>query len=124
MGNLDLRAMLTQSSSVVSSYGLKVIGAILVLIVGRVIVTWARRVNRRGLEHAKIDATQIPLLSGLVYTLAMVLLVVAVLGPFGIPTASFIAVLGAAGLAMGLAMQGTLSNLAAGVMLWTTPTPP
>jgi small conductance mechanosensitive channel len=117
MGNLDLQALLTQLSSVVSAYGLKVIGAILVLIVGRTAAKWARRATRRGLERAKMDATLIPFISGLVYTGAMVFVVVAVLGLFGIPTASFIAVLGAAGLAVGLAMQGTLSNFAAGVML-------
>lgn len=117
MGNLDLQALLTQLSSVVTAYGLKVVGALLVLIIGRAIARWAGRATRRGLEHAKIDPTLIPFISGLVYTLAMVFVVVAVLGLFGIPTASFIAVLGAAGLAVGLAMQGTLSNFAAGVML-------
>jgi len=117
MGDLDLQAIMTQLSSVVSAYGLKVIGAILVLIVGRALAGWVRRATRRALEHASVDATLIPFISGLVYTLAMVFVVVAVLGLFGIPTASFIAVLGAAGLAVGLAMQGTLSNFAAGVML-------
>ena len=76
-----------------------------------------RRAAKRGLERAQLDPTLVPFISGLVYTLAMVFVVVAVLGLFGIPTASFIAVLGAAGLAVGLAMQGTLSNFAAGVML-------
>lgn len=117
MGNLDIDALLTQLSSIVSAYGLKVIGAILVLIIGRAIAGMLRRATRRGLERADIDKTLIPFITGLVYTLAMVFVGVAVLGLFGIPTASFIAVLGAAGLAVGLAMQGTLSNFAAGVML-------
>jgi small conductance mechanosensitive channel len=117
MGNLDIEALLTQLSSIVSAYGLKVIGAILVLIIGRGVAGLVRRATRRGLERAEIDKTLIPFITGLVYTLTMVFVGVAVLGLFGIPTASFIAVLGAAGLAVGLAMQGTLSNFAAGVML-------
>jgi small conductance mechanosensitive channel len=117
MTNLDIQALLTQLSGIVTTYGLKVIGAILVLIIGRAVAGWARRATRRAMERGKMDPTLIPFLSGMVYTLAMVFVVVAVLGLFGIPTASFIAVLGAAGLAVGLAMQGTLSNFAAGVML-------
>ncbi|MGD2123290.1 MAG: mechanosensitive ion channel [Gemmatimonadota bacterium] len=117
MTNLDVQALLTQMSGLITEYGLKVIGAILVLIIGRAVAGWARKATRRAMERGKIDPTLIPFLSGMVYTLAMVFVVVAVLGLFGIPTASFIAVLGAAGLAVGLAMQGTLSNFAAGVML-------
>jgi len=117
MGNLDLQALLTQLSSLVTAYGLKVIGAILVLVIGRYLARWARRATKRGLVRADVDETLIPFISGLVYTLGMVFVVVAVLGLFGIPTASFIAVLGAAGLAVGLALQGTLSNFSAGVML-------
>jgi len=88
-----------------------------VLVVGRAVAGWIRRATRRALEKGQVDATLIPFISGMVYTLAMVFIVVAVLGLFGIPTASFVAVLGAAGLAVGLAMQGTLSNFSAGVML-------
>lgn len=117
MQNLDIQTLLTELSAVLSAYGLKAIGAILVLIAGRVVARWARRSTTAGLRRAKVDETLIPFISGLVFTLAMVFVMVAVLGLFGIPTASFIAVLGAAGLAVGLAMQGTLSNFAAGVML-------
>lgn len=117
MQNLDIEMLLTQLSGVLSAYGLKVIGAILVLIIGRAVARSLQRATVRALERGKMDATLIPFAGGLVYTLAMVFVVVAVLGLFGIPTASFIAVLGAAGLAVGLAMQGTLSNFAAGVML-------
>ena len=69
------------------------------------------------MTRRNVAATLIPFLSGLIYALVMVMVVIAVLGMFGIPTTSFVAVIGAAGLAIGLAMQGTLSNFAAGVML-------
>ncbi len=117
MENLDLDAVVQQLSGVLSAYGLKVIGAIAVLIIGRAVAGWLRRLTVRAMKRGDVDASLIPFIAGLVYTLAMVFVIVAVLGRFGVPTASFIAVLGAAGLAVGLALQGTLSNFAAGVML-------
>ena len=101
----------------VSTWGLKVVGAIAVLIVGRIVAGSLRNGMRKALERSKTDATLIPFLTSLVYYAVMGFVGIAVLGLFGIPTASFIAVLGAAGLAVGLALQGTLGNFAAGVML-------
>ena len=115
--NLNLEAVVQQLSGVLSAYGLKVIGAIVVLIIGRAVAGWLRRLTVRGMKRGDVDESLIPFMAGIVYALAMVFVIVAVLGLFGIPTASFIAVLGAAGLAVGLALQGTLSNFAAGVML-------
>jgi small conductance mechanosensitive channel len=88
-----------------------------VLIVGRWIAGALRRATRRALERARVDASLVPFVASLVYYLALTVVVIAVLNLFGIQTTSLIAVLGAAGLAVGLAMQGTLSNFAAGVML-------
>ena len=103
--------------NLVSSWGLQVIGAIAVFIVGRIACGALRRGTRRALERSSVDATLIPYISSGVYYLALTVVVLAVLNLFGIQTASVIAVLGAAGLAVGLAMQGTLSSFAAGVML-------
>jgi small conductance mechanosensitive channel len=100
-----------------SSWGLRVIGAIALLIIGRIVCGAIRRATRRGLERSSIDDTLVPFLSSLVYYLALAVVLIAVLNLFGIQTASVIAVFAAAGLAIGLAMQGTLSNFAAGVML-------
>lgn len=69
------------------------------------------------MERASVEATLVPFVSGLIYYLVVAMVAVAALGMVGIQTASVIAVLGAAGLAVGLALQGTLSNFAAGVML-------
>lgn len=109
--------MNTTVQSFVMTWGLRVIGAVAVLVIGLIAAKWIRRMVRRGLGRTKVEATVIPFLSGLVYWLAVAFVAVAVLGLFGIPTASIVAVLGAAGLAVGLAMQGTLSNFASGVML-------
>lgn len=100
-----------------TSWGLKVVGAIVVLIVGRIVAGWARNAVRRVLERRSVDPTLVPFLSSLVYYLLIAVVAIMVLERFGVQTASLVAVLGAAGLAVGLALQGTLSSFSAGVML-------
>ncbi|MEZ4416527.1 MAG: mechanosensitive ion channel [Gemmatimonadota bacterium] len=108
-----LRAM----TVLAATQAVNVVGAIVVLIVGRLAAGWIRRLVAGGLRRAALDETLVPFLSGMTYFAVLAFTVVAVLGIFGVPTASFVAVLGAAGLAVGLALQGSLSNFAAGVML-------
>jgi len=117
MQELDVGTVVNQSIDVLASWGLKVLGAIVVLLIGRMIASWGRKFTSRALERAGVDETVAPFAAKLVYFLIMVFVLLAVLGLFGIPTTSIIAVLGAASLAVGLALQGTLSNFAAGVML-------
>ncbi len=117
MQNFDMDKLLETLTSLTASWGLKVVGAIGLLIVGLIVAKMVRGGVRRGLERASVDATLVPFLSRLVYYIALALVLIAVLGVFGVETTSFAAVLGAAGLAVGLALQGTLSNFAAGVML-------
>jgi small conductance mechanosensitive channel len=112
--NEDFVATIVELTSV---WGLKVIGAIALFVVGRIVSGALRRATRGALERSSVDASLTPFLSSLVYYLALAVVVIAVLNLFGIQTASVIAVFAAAGLAIGLAMQGTLSNFAAGVML-------
>ncbi len=106
-----------QVIDLISTWGLQVLGAIAVLIIGRWAASAIRKGVRRGLERAETDAALIPFLSNMVYYLALTVVLIAVLNLFGIETTSLVAVLGAAGLAVGFALQGTLSNFAAGVML-------
>lgn len=101
----------------ITTWGLKVILALVLLLAGRIVAGWVRGLLRKGLERGAVDRTLVPFLASLGYYTVMAVVVVAVLGIVGVETASLIAVLGAAGLAIGLALQGTLSNLAAGVML-------
>jgi small conductance mechanosensitive channel len=114
---LDLAKMTEEASEVASVYGMQVVGAIVVLVVGWLAAKIVRGWTRKILTRSGLDATLVPFIAKLVYYLLLAFVVVAVLGLFGIPTTSFIAVLGAAGLAVGLALQGTLSNFAAGIML-------
>lgn len=102
----------------VTTYGLSVVGAIVILVVGFVIAGWVRGSVKSALSRVqKVDETLRGFFSSLAYYAVVVFTIVAVLAQFGVQTTSFIAVIGAAGLAIGLALQGTLSNVAAGVML-------
>ncbi len=116
-GSLDWQSLLPVLTDLMLTWGVRVLGALAVLVIGRVVAGMARRAVRRLLQRSSVDDTLIPFVSSLVYYLLLAFVLIAVLGLFGIPTASFIAVLGAAGLAVGLALQGTLSNFASGVML-------
>ena len=92
--------------------------AIVILIVGWTIAGWAKRLTLRAMNRIpNMDATLKPLLSSIARYVVIIITIIAVLSQFGIETTSIIAVLGAAGLAIGLALQGTLQNIAAGVML-------
>jgi small conductance mechanosensitive channel len=99
-------------------YGLDVLGALAILIAGTVVAGWAKRSVLRVLNRApRIDETLKPVLASIVRYTILVFVLIAVLAQFGVQTTSIIALLGAAGLAVGLALQGTLQNIAAGIML-------
>ncbi|HEB89063.1 MAG TPA: mechanosensitive ion channel [Deltaproteobacteria bacterium] len=103
--------------NLVSTWGLRVVGAVALLIVGRIAAGWIRRSVTKALTKAETDASLVPFFASMAYYVVLAVVVTAVLSLFGIETTSLIAVFGAAGLAVGLALQGTLSNFAAGVML-------
>jgi len=117
IAGLDLTETLNSLTELLSTWGLKVVGAIAVLIIGMTVAKMIRGSMTRGLAKTKLDPTLIPFLAGIVYYAVVAFVVTAVLGLFGIQTTSLIALLGAAGLAVGLALQGTLGNFSAGVML-------
>ena len=112
-----VEAAIETASGLVVQYGMSVIGAILLFIVGRMVAGWARKRLAAALTKAGTDASLIPFFSSMLYYVILGVVLIAVLNLFGIETTSLIAVFASAGLAVGLAMQGTLSNFAAGVML-------
>ena len=124
MEGFELNQLLQTTTALLSTWGLKVVGAIVLFAVGRMIAGWGRKAVRAVLERGQTDPTLIPFVAGLVYYLLLAFVVIAVLGMVGIQTASLVAVMGAAGLAVGLALQGTLSNFAAGLnrFVWRRPT--
>lgn len=105
-------------SVLLTTYGFNVLGGIVMLIVGWIIAGWARGAVDQGLGRIEqIDITLRRFLASATRYIILVLTALAVLSKFGVQTASLITVFGAASLAIGLALQGSLSNLAAGVML-------
>ncbi|MEJ2658929.1 MAG: mechanosensitive ion channel [Desulfobacterales bacterium] len=98
-------------------YGLKVIAAIVVLIIGRWISKLLTTFTEKVMTKRQVDPTIVSFVGHLVYVALLVFVVLAALGQLGIQTTSFIAVIGAAGLAIGLALQGSLSNFAAGFLM-------
>ncbi len=109
--------LLEQGKELLLEYGPKVLAAIAIFYVGKWAARWARALTVRVMKKADVDPMIISFTSSLVYIGLMVFVALAALGQLGIQTTSFIAVLGAAGLAIGLALQGSLANFAAGFLL-------
>ena len=101
----------------VQRYVIRIVGAFLVVFVGRWVAGLIRGLIRKLMQRSKVDDTLISFVCSLAYIALLTFLVIAALGLLGIQTTSFIAILGAAGLAVGLALQGSLSNFAAGVLM-------
>ena len=119
---MDLEAQWNSAASVliamITTYGLRVVGAIIILIAGWMAARFAYAAIVRLCEQtSRIDRTVTIFLANGVRYAVLVFTFVAVLTTFGIATTSFVAVVGAISIAIGLALQGTLSNLAAGIML-------
>jgi len=115
--NIDLQRVLDALLPIVTTYGLRVLGACVILIVGRIASRVTETILRRLLDRAKVDPTVGVFVGNLARYSVLAFALIAALAQFGIQTTSFIAVLGAAGLAVGLALQGSLSNFAAGVLI-------
>lgn len=119
MDGFDLDNLMEQIQLLAGEWGLKVIGALAVVFIGRIIAGWLRGLTRKGLTRADFDPTLVPFLANLAFIALMTFVLISAAGLVGIPISSFVAVIGAAGLAVALAFQGTLSNFSSGVMLLT-----
>lgn len=93
------------------------VSALVMLIVAFIVAGWVKRITFKALSKANVEMTLTKFFSNFARYVVLIVAVVAILGRFGIETASFAAILAAAGFAIGLAFQGTLSNFSAGVML-------
>lgn len=117
--DLTLDALLSLALQGIIAWLPKVLGALAVLVVGWIIAGWLAGLTRKALRRSKVDDSLIPFLGGVTRVALIAMVAIAAVGALGIPAASFVAVIGAAGLAIALAFQGTFSNFAAGVMLLT-----
>lgn len=114
----QFNSIMEQAQPLIVTYGLDVIGAILILVVGFAVAKWlGKRVESYLRTKERFDETVIPIFAKTVKIIVIAATILAVLNNFGVETASLIAVLGTIGLAIGLALQGTLSNIASGIML-------
>lgn len=98
-------------------YGLQVLGSIAILIIGRIVAKWLTNFTRRLLKRSNVDKTLVSFFGNILYYLLLAIVIIAALNNLGIPTTSIIAILGAGTLAVGLALQDSLGNLAAGVVI-------
>ena len=112
-----MQDILAQAQSLILSYGLSLIWAIIVFIIGRWVAGILANLVRKAMNRANVDKSLIGFAGTMTYYAVVIFAAVAALSLLGVQTASIIAVIGAAGLAVGLALQGSLANFAAGVLI-------
>lgn len=100
-----------------TTYSVKIVGAILVFIIGKWLARRVTNLITKIMEKSKVDETLTKFLDSILYYTLMVVVLIATAGQLGINTTSFLTVVGAAGLAVGLALKDSLANFASGVML-------
>ncbi len=106
-----------EMQSIVAAYGLTVFGALVTLVIGIWISKWLAKVSGKVLDKRNVDPTLSKFTVRLVKITLITFVIISAISQVGIETTSFVAVIGAAGLAIGFALQGSLSNFASGVML-------
>lgn len=115
--NFDFSSLWEKIIELATTYGIKLLLAIIVLLIGLAIIKRLAKTATKMMTKAKVSDSLIPFLRSLINIGLKLLLFISVLGMVGVQMTSFIAVLGAAGLAVGLALQGTLQNFAGGVII-------
>jgi small conductance mechanosensitive channel len=114
---MDIDLILKSIGDWAAVYAFKIVGAILILIIGRIIAGAIAKLVVKVLRKSNTDETLTKFLGSLTRIALLTFVIIAALGTVGVQTASFVAIIGAAGLAIGFALQGSLSNFAAGIML-------
>ena len=114
---MDLSNLVESARPVVIAFGLKVVGALALYIIGRMLIGMVGTIITKSLERQKIEPTVIRYVANTVNVALNILLVVGILGYFGIETTSFAALLAALGIAIGAAWSGLLANFAAGAFI-------
>jgi small conductance mechanosensitive channel len=99
------------------NFGPRLVSALLILIIGLIVINWASRIVAKSMKKRNVDASLLSFLASIISVGLKVLLLITVAGMIGIQTTSFVAIIGALGLAVGLALQGSLANFAGGVLI-------
>ncbi|KGK41544.1 mechanosensitive ion channel protein [Nitrincola sp. A-D6] len=116
LGN-DVTGWITNNQELIISYAVNLTAALLIILIGSMVIKFATNSLNRVLKKRRVDPTIANFVTSLIKYGLLAFVIIAALGRVGVQTASFVAIVGAAGLAIGLAMQGALSNFAAGVLL-------
>lgn len=115
--NINIEEISTRLTELVSIYGLKILAALAIFVIGRIVARMFAGGVERAMIKTKAEASLVGFTKNLTYATLLTFVVLAALSQLGIQTTSFVAIIGAAGLAIGLALQGSLSNFAAGVLI-------
>jgi small conductance mechanosensitive channel len=114
---MDISNLLAKISELLTVYGLKVVAAIIIFIAGKWVAKAATNILKKMMIKSNTDETLVKFVGRLSYIALLAMVTIAAINQLGIQTTSFIAIIGAAGLAIGLALQGSLANFAAGVLI-------
>ncbi len=114
---MDIEKIMETLTHLITAYSLKIVAAILVFVIGKWLAGKISRLITKLLEKNNVDITLTKFLENIIYYTLLIVVVIAAAGQLGINTASFLTIVGAAGLAIGLALKDSLSNFASGVML-------
>ncbi|WP_333608267.1 mechanosensitive ion channel domain-containing protein [Arsukibacterium sp.] len=113
----EMTTLLTDNHELLLSYIVRIVAAIVIFYIGRMVARGLSGLMERALLSRSVDKAVVSFLSSIVYALILIATVLMALSQIGVQTTSFIAILGAAGLAVGLALQGSLANFASGVLI-------
>ena len=115
--NTEISALIDKLINASVDLGGKILGAIVIFIIGKILVNWANRLFAKLLQKRKVDASIQSFLKSIINITLLVLLFLAVIGQLGIELTSFAALLASVGVAVGMALSGNLSNFAGGVII-------
>ena len=115
--DIDIEAILQKVYEYLAQYGFKVIGALIIFLIGRWLAKIISRLIETALIKSRVDKTLAKFVKNLSQIVLLVFVVMAALAPLGVETTQFAVVVGAAGLAIGLALQGSLANFASGFLM-------
>jgi len=114
---MEPSALLGKGREIVMTYGLNLVFAILIFIIGKIISRFISNMIGKIMKKKSVDATLVSFVTSIIYTVLVTLVIITALGRLGVQTTSFVAILGAAGLAIGLSLQGLLANFASGFLI-------
>ena len=114
---MDTTEIINSITQIAADFGLRLLYAVLIIFVGRWVIKLLLKIIKSALEKTTVEETIRIFVANLLNSLLMVIIFIAAINQLGIETTSIIAMLGAAGLAIGLALQGSLANFAAGILI-------